>query len=86
MITKTIVIEHAQGVHARPASIFVREAAKFQSEISVTSNGTTVNGKSIMGLLMLALGQGVEVTVGASGPDAQAAVDRLSAILSGNLE
>lgn len=86
MITRIIVIEHAQGVHARPASIFVREAGKFKSEISLTANGTTVNGKSIMGLLMLALGQGVEVTVGASGPDAEAAVERLAEVLSGDLE
>lgn len=86
MITRSIVIEHAQGVHARPASIFVREAAKFKSEISLTANGTTVNGKSIMGLLMLALAQGVEVTVGASGPDAENAVERLAAVLGGDLE
>ena len=86
MISKSIIIEHAEGVHARPASIFVREAGKFKSEVSLTCNGTTVNGKSIMGLLMLALGQGMEVTVGASGPDAEAAVERLVEVLGGDLE
>lgn len=86
MISSTVRIEHPQGLHARPASVFVREAGKFRSEISVSANGVTVNGKSIMGLLMLALGQGTEVTVGAAGPDAEAAVERLAAVLNGPLE
>ncbi len=84
MQSKEITITHEEGVHARPASIFVREAAKFQSEITLTADGTTVNGKSIMGLLMLALCNGAQVQVNADGPDEADAVNRLGDVLSGS--
>lgn len=84
MQSKEITITHEEGVHARPASVFVREAAKFQSEITLTADGTTVNGKSIMGLLMLALCNGARVEVHADGPDEADAVDRLGDVLSGS--
>ena len=83
MESTEITITHAEGVHARPASVFVREAAKFKSEITLTSDGTTVNGKSIMGLLMLALCNGAKVVVNAEGPDEGDAAAKLSEILSG---
>ncbi|MEQ9362854.1 MAG: HPr family phosphocarrier protein [Leptospirales bacterium] len=83
MESTEITITHAEGVHARPASVFVREAAKFKSEITLTSDGTTVNGKSIMGLLMLALCNGAKVVVHADGPDEEEAAAVLSEILSG---
>ncbi|MCR9144528.1 MAG: HPr family phosphocarrier protein [bacterium] len=83
MESTEITITHAEGVHARPASVFVREAAKFKSEVTLTSDGTTVNGKSIMGLLMLALCNGAQVTLNTEGPDEQDAVAKLAEILSG---
>ncbi|MCB1309990.1 MAG: HPr family phosphocarrier protein [Leptospiraceae bacterium] len=86
MPTVDITIQHAEGMHARPASIFVREAARFKSEIRLSAGGTTVNGKSIMGLLMLALSAGTVVTLEAEGPDADAACATLSEILAGNFE
>lgn len=86
MRESTVIIDQPEGVHARPASIFVREAGKFQAEIHLSCNGTTVNGKSIMGLLMLALGRGSEVTISASGDDEEEAVSKLTDILSGRYE
>lgn len=86
MVAKEIQIHHAEGVHTRPASIFVREAAKFSSEITLSSGGTSVNGKSIMGLLMLALGPGDTVELQANGNDENEAVQRLGEILSGSFK
>ena len=83
MESRDITITHAEGVHARPASVFVREAAKFKAEVSLTSDGTTVNGKSIMGLLMLALCNGAQVTLRTEGPDENDAAEKLAEILSG---
>ncbi|MDH5656936.1 MAG: HPr family phosphocarrier protein [Spirochaetia bacterium] len=83
MLSKTITISMKEGMHTRPAAIFVREAGKFQSEIRLTSSEVTVNGKSIMGILMLALGEGAEVIITAEGPDEENALDSLSEILGG---
>lgn len=83
MESTEITITHAEGVHARPASVFVREAAKFKSDVTLTSEGTTVNGKSIMGLLMLALCNGAKVVLNTDGPDERDALNKLSEILSG---
>jgi phosphocarrier protein len=83
MESTEITITHAEGVHARPASVFVREASKFKSEITLTAEGTTVNGKSIMGLLMLALCNGAKVTLNTEGPDEEVALEKLSGILAG---
>lgn len=66
--------------------MFVREAAKFKSKITLTCDGTSVNGKSIMGLLMLALGPGSIVEISADGPDEEAALQRLAEIISGNFD
>lgn len=84
MIEKGVTISHAEGVHTRPASIFVKEAAKFKSEVTLISSNTTVNGKSIMGLLMLALGPGDSVTVQVSGPDEEEAIIKLTEVLAGH--
>ena len=83
MFSQTIKIQHPDGVHTRPASVFVREAGKFKSEITLVHEGTTVNGKSIMGILMLALAPGAEVTIQAAGDDEQEAVAALAGILAG---
>jgi len=83
LLSKTITISMKEGMHTRPAAIFVREAGKFQSEIRLTSSEVTVNGKSIMGILMLALGEGAEVIITAEGPDEENALDSLSEILGG---
>lgn len=79
--SKSIIIKNKTGLHARPAAIFVQVANKFDSEISVLKGDQKVNGKSIMGILMLAAGQGQEIIVIAEGPDSEAAVIELEKVL-----
>ena len=66
-----------QGMHARPASVFVQTASKFNSEIKVIKDEVEVNGKSIMGLMMLALSPGSEFKIIADGKDEDLAIDAL---------
>ena len=81
LIEKKITIKNKSGLHARPAALFVQIANKFDSDISVTKGKQKVNGKSIMGILMLAAGMGQTVIIGANGLDAEDAVRELSELL-----
>ena len=74
-------IRNRAGLHARAAVKFVQLAAHFQSEIRVIKDGTSVNGKSIMGLLTLVAALGVPIVVEAEGPDAETAVPALAALV-----
>lgn len=80
-IEKEIVIKSKQGLHARPAALFVQIANKFESDIFVTKDGEEVNGKSIMGILMLAAEKGTKVSLKAVGSDAEKAMEELEKIL-----
>lgn len=80
-IEKTVTIKNKQGLHARPAALFVQIANKFNSEITVTKGRHKVNGKSIMGIMMLEAGCGSKVTMVATGDDAEAAVRELETLL-----
>ena len=80
-MTKELTILNSRGIHARPAALVVKAASRFASEILVEKDGETVNGKSIMGLLMLAAGPGSKVTIHAQGADARAAIDEIEDIL-----
>jgi phosphocarrier protein len=71
-------IRNRAGMHARAAVKFVQLAAHFKSEIRVVKDGTTVNGKSIMGLLTLVAALGFTIAIEAEGPDAEAAVKALA--------
>lgn len=73
-LTKELTVTNKLGIHARPAALFVRVAGKFESHIEVEKDGETINGKSIMGLMMLAAAQGAKLTVIAEGRDAEAAL------------
>ena len=73
-ITKELIVCNKLGIHARPAALFVRTANQFECDIFVEKDGEKVNGKSIMGLMMLAAGQGSKLRVRAEGPDAAQAV------------
>lgn len=86
VVEKKIVIKNKTGLHARPAAIFVQIANKFDSEISVKRGNQTVNGKSIMGILMLAAGKGSKILIKAEGLDSEAAVNALEKLLSGELD
>lgn len=83
-VEKSIVIKNKQGLHARPAALFVQIANKFSSEITISKGKQKVNGKSIMGIMMLEAGAGSKITITASGEDAQRAVADLAALLSGS--
>jgi phosphocarrier protein HPr len=67
-ITKIKIINRL-GLHARASAKFVSTASRFQSHIDITKNGQTINGKSIMGVMMLAAQQGAELTLEIEGPD-----------------
>jgi len=80
-IEREVVIKNKQGLHARPAAVFVQVANKFESEITVRKDSEEVNGKSIMGILMLAAEEGCTVNLKAKGIDAKEAIDELEQIL-----
>jgi len=80
-LTKELTVQNKLGIHARPAAMFVKTASRFACEIMVEKDGETVNGKSIMGLMMLAAGPGCSLTVHATGADAHDAVSELEALL-----
>lgn len=82
----TVEIVNRTGMHARPASEFVKLAGTFRSEIHVEKDGLRVNGKSIMGVLMLAAEQGSHLTIQAEGEDADHALDCLSALVANGFE
>ncbi|MBM3247980.1 MAG: HPr family phosphocarrier protein [Candidatus Omnitrophica bacterium] len=79
---KNITIKNKQGLHARPAALFVQIASKYDSEITVKKGKETVNGKSIMGILMLAANKGSKITIEATGVDAKEVISELEALLS----
>ena len=85
-VKKKIKIKNPQGLHARPASNFVRIANRFESDIEVKKGPERVNGKSIMGLLMLAASEGSVIEIEISGPDAEAALRELEAFLTNDKE
>ena len=78
--TREITVINKLGIHARPAAMFVKTANKFESNITVEKDGEQVNGKSIMGLMMLAAGQGSKLVITAEGHDAEAAVRELESL------
>jgi phosphocarrier protein len=80
-MTKELVVINKSGIHARPAAMFVKTANRFGSEIFVEKDGEKINGKSIMGLMMLAAGPGSKVTIHVKGADAAAALTELEALV-----
>ncbi len=81
-IEKNIIIKCKQGLHARPAAMFVQIANKFQSSVAVRKAGEEVNGKSIMGMLMLGADHGSEVMMIVDGEDAEPMFAELEAYLA----
>lgn len=80
-VRKELVVLNKLGIHARPAALFVKTANRFDCDIFVEKDGETVNGKSIMGLMMLAAGPGSKLTLVADGPDAPRAVVEIEALV-----
>ena len=81
-VEKEITIMNRLGLHARPAAMFVRIASRHRSEIWVSKEGEEVNGKSIMGLMMLAAGQGSKLGIRCEGPDAEKAMGELEELIN----
>ena len=78
MTERQVTVRNYPGIHAHPAVLFVKKAGLFRSEITVSNGSLSVNGKSIMGVLMLAAEQGTNLTIRAEGPDEQDAADSLA--------
>jgi phosphocarrier protein HPr len=81
-IEKEIMVINRLGLHARPAAMFVRIASRFRSEIWVEKEGEQINGKSIMGLMMLAAGQGSKLLIRCEGPDADRAMQEIEELIN----
>jgi phosphotransferase system HPr (HPr) family protein len=81
MVSRTATIKNESGVHARPAAVFVKLANRFPCEIYVEKDNQRINGKSIMGLMMLALTQDTRITVIAEGEKEDEAVTALCALV-----
>ena len=84
VIEKKFVIRNKLGLHARPAALFVRTANRFHSEITIQKGKQKVNGKSIMGVMMLAAGPGAHLTIRIVGSDAARAMAELETLLDHN--
>jgi len=77
LVEQSVVVRNQPGIHARPAAQFVKKAGEFRSEILVSNGDLTVNGKSIMGVMMLAAEEGATIRISANGPDEEAALNAL---------
>ncbi len=81
MKRKNVEIKNKFGLHARPASLLVKLAGSFKSEVQLVKDATALNAKSVIGVMMLAAGPGNVVTITASGPDEDDAVKALSELI-----
>ena len=82
MAERSVQIVNKNGLHARPAAEIVKAASKFAADITITRDDLEVNGKSIMGVMMLAAEYGSTVMLRATGPDAEQAIDALSKLIA----
>jgi len=86
IVRKELIVKNKQGLHARPAAMFVQIANKFDCSITVKRNGEEVNGKSIMGILMLGAEKGSSIIIEAEGNDAESAILELGKLLNSEEE
>ena len=82
MLKKKVKVQNSAGIHARPASLIVKEATRFKAEFHIHMYGYRINGKSILGLLTLAAEQGAELELEWNGPDEEEAMDRIVALFN----
>ncbi len=82
MAERSVQIVNKHGLHARPAAEMVKAASKFKADITISRDDLEVNGKSIMGVMMLAAEYGATITLKATGPDADDALDALSTLVA----
>jgi phosphocarrier protein len=81
LMVKELTVLNKLGIHARPAALFVKTANRFACDIFVEKDGEKVNGKSIMGLMMLAAGPGSKLIIHANGPDASKALAEIESLI-----
>jgi phosphocarrier protein HPr len=81
MVERSVTIVNKNGLHARPAAEIVKTAAKFRADITLVRDELEVNGKSIMGVMMLAAECGATILLRADGPDEQQAVDAIAQLI-----
>jgi phosphocarrier protein HPr len=79
--SRKVIVHNPQGLHARPADLFAKQANRFQAAIDVIKEGQHANGKSILDLLMLAAEEGTTLTIVARGEDAEEAIETLSQLM-----
>jgi phosphocarrier protein len=82
----SVEVTNERGLHARASAKFVKLAATFDAEVTVTREGATVDARSIMGLMMLAAGPGSQIVIHAEGAEANAAVEALSELVANRFE
>ncbi|MDQ6736596.1 MAG: HPr family phosphocarrier protein [Gemmatimonadota bacterium] len=82
MVERTVTIVNKNGVHARPAAEIVKTAGRFASNITIVRDDLEVNGKSIMGVMMLAAECGAQITLRATGDDAESAIEALAQLVA----
>ncbi|KGK88527.1 MULTISPECIES: HPr family phosphocarrier protein [Clostridium] len=81
MITRDIIVKSSTGLHARPATLLVKKASSFKSDVYIEFNGKKANVKSLIGVLSLAVTSGANITVSASGDDETLAVEEVSKLI-----
>jgi len=85
MVSKEVVVNNGTGLHARPATLLVKKASSFKSDVSIEFNGKKANVKSLIGVLSLGVTKGATITVLATGDDEALAVEEISSLIA-NLE
>ena len=86
MTTKTLKIKTESGIHARPAAMFVKMANQFPCEILVQKDDQEINGKSIMGIMMLALTKGTTITIKADGQKEKEAIKKIAELIENDFD
>lgn len=86
MVEKILTVQNRAGIHARPAAIIAQTANKFQSEITLTKDDTSVNAKSIMGVITMAAGYNTTLTMQVEGPDESAAASAIVELFESKFE
>ncbi len=87
MFRKSVIVVNKLGIHARPATLLVQAASRYEADVFLSKGDVTrINGKSIMGVMMLAAERGSEVVIEAEGRDAEAAVEAVTGLLGGDFE
>lgn len=82
-VVRDVVVLNKQGIHARPSASFVKLACKFSCQVFLEKDGEVINGKSIMGLLMLAAGPGSRLKIICDGADSASAAEQLATLVNG---